>query len=94
MVLELKKFGNILNNRTTAREAVLRARQIVNGEKDTLDDLILDFTDVNIMTPSFADEFISGLKGLFPQKKIKIQGIEANQVLKDVLQSIKQLDNI
>lgn len=89
MILELKKFGTMLNNRTTAREAVLRVRQIVNGEKDTIDDLVLDFTDVNIMTPSFADEFISGLKKLFPQKEIKIQGIESNQVLKDVLQSIE-----
>ena len=90
MVLELKKFGSILNSRASGREAVLRARQIVNGEKDTLDDLVLDFTEVNIVTPSFADEFISGLKNLFPQKKIKIQGTESNQVLKDVLHLIEQ----
>lgn len=90
MVLELKKFGIILNNRATAREAVLRVRQIVNGEKDTLDDLVLDFTDVSIVTPSFADEFISGLKNLFPKKKIKFKGTESNQVLQDVLHTIEQ----
>lgn len=90
MILELKKFGTILNNRTTAREAVLRARQIVNGEKDTPDDLVLDFTGVNIMTPSFADQFISGLKELFPKKEIKFKGTESNQVLKDVLHLIEK----
>jgi hypothetical protein len=66
MILELRKFGNILNSRSSGREAVLCARQIVNGEKDTLDDLVLDFKDVSIVTPSFADEFITGLKNLFP----------------------------
>jgi hypothetical protein len=90
MILELKKFGNILNSRASGREAVLRARQIVNGEKDTLDDLVLDFTEVSIVTPSFADEFIMGLKSLFPQKEIKIQGTESNPVLKDVLNLIDQ----
>ncbi|MDO8470489.1 MAG: STAS-like domain-containing protein [bacterium] len=87
-VLELKKFGNILNSRSFGREAVLRVRQIINGEKDTLEDLVLDFHDVEIVTPSFADEFIKGLKEQYPYKQIKIQGTENNQVLKDVLRLI------
>ncbi len=90
MILELKKFGKILNNRSTGREAVLRARQIVNGEKDTLDDLILDFSEVDVVTPSFADEFIAGLKAQYPQKQIKIQGAEGNPVLQEVLHLVDQ----
>lgn len=90
MILELKKFGKILNNRATGREAVLRARQIMNGEKDTPDDLILDFSEVDIVTPSFADEFITGLKAQYPQKQIKIQGAEGNPVLQEVLHLVDQ----
>ncbi len=89
MILELKKFGKILNNRATGREAVLRARQIVNGEKDTPDDLVLDFSEVDIVTPSFADEFIAGLKAQYPQKQIKIRGAEGNPVLEEVLHLVK-----
>ena len=88
-VLELKKFGDILNSRSFGREAVLRARQIMNGEKDNSEDLVLDFSGVNIVTPSFADEFIRGLEAQYPNKQIKIQGAEGNQVLQDVLQLIK-----
>ncbi len=90
MVLELKKFGKILNSRASGREAVLRARQIVNGEKDTSDDLILDFSEVGVVTPSFADEFISGLKKQYPHKKLNIRGAEGNKVLQDVLNLVEQ----
>lgn len=90
MILELKKFGKILNNRSMGREAVLRVHQIVNGEKDTPDDLILDFNEVDVVTPSFADEFIAGLKARYPRKEIKIQGVEGNPVLQEVLHLVNQ----
>lgn len=90
MILELKKFGKILNSRSSGREAVLRVRQIVNGEKDTLEDLVLDFGGVDIVTPSFADEFITGLKELYPKKNLKFQGMENNQVLQDVLHLVEE----
>ncbi len=90
MILELKKFGKILNSRSSAREAILRVRQIVNGEKDTADDLVLDFTEVDVVTPSFADEFIAGLKMQYPNKKVTTQGTEGNPVLNDVLHLIAE----
>ena len=89
MTLELKKFGTILNSRSSGREAVLRVKQIINGEKDTADDLVLDFTDVEVVTPSFADEFIRQLRELYPKKEIKIQGTEGNPVLKDVIKIVE-----
>lgn len=90
MILELKKFGKVLNSRSFAREAVLRARQILNGENNTPGELILDFSDVDIVTPSFADEFIVGLKKQYPQKRIIIKGTENNEVLKDVLRLVQK----
>ncbi|MEK7459645.1 MAG: STAS-like domain-containing protein [Patescibacteria group bacterium] len=88
MILELKKFGKILNSRSSGREAVLRARQIINGNKDAQEELILDFKEVDIVTPSFADEFITGLTKEYPRKNLKIQGTEGNTVTKDVLKLI------
>ncbi len=90
MTLELKKFGRILNSRSFAREAILRVKQIVNGEKDTADDLMLDFAEVDVVTPSFADEFIRGLKKQYPRKKIKIQGVTDNTVLEEVLKIVEE----
>jgi hypothetical protein len=89
MTLELKKFGTILNSRSSGREAILRVKQIINGEKDTADDLVLDFAAVEVVTPSFADEFIRGLRELYPKKEIKIQGAEGNPVLEDVLRIVE-----
>jgi len=88
--LELKKFGRILNSRSFAREAVLRVKQIINGEKDTAEDLVLDFAEVEVVTPSFADEFIRGLRELYPQKEIKMRGTEGNPVLDDVLKIVEE----
>lgn len=87
-VIQMKKFGIILNSRPAAKEAVLRVKQIVNGSKE---DIILDFSDVDILTPSFADEFVRGLKEMYKDKKIEFQGIEQNEVIKDTLKAVKAL---
>lgn len=87
MILEMKKFGKILNSRPAASEAVLRVKQIVNGSTDK--EIILDFNDVEVLTPSFADQFIKGVKEIYPNKDIKIQGIEENSSIKEVLESLK-----
>jgi len=86
----MKKFGKILNSRSSGREAVLRARQIINGSQG-FDQIILDFSEVEIMSPSFADEFISGIRGAYSGKKIKIEGIKGNIVIKDTLEKLKLL---
>jgi len=93
MILELKKFGKILNSRSSGREAVLRVRQIINGEKDTADDIVLDFSEVDVVTPSFADEFIRGLKETYPRKEIKIQGTKDNAVLREVLKIVEEAES-
>lgn len=88
MILEMKKFGHILNGRPSAREDVLRVKQIIpekNGE------IVIDFKEIQLITPSYADEFVNGLKKLFPDTKVSFSGIEENQVLKDTLSSLKLL---
>lgn len=87
-IIQMKKFGKILNSRPAAKEAVLRVKQILNGSRE---DIALDFSDVEILTPSFADEFVRGLKEMYKDKKIEFQGIEQNELIKDTLKAVKAL---
>ena len=86
--IQLKKFGRILNSRPAAKEAVLRVKQIVNGSEGNI---ILDFSDVDVLTPSFADEFVKDLKVMYKDKKIEFKGIEENKLIKDTLKAVKAL---
>lgn len=86
MILEMKKFGNILNSRPSANEAVLRVKQIINGSAD--EEIKLDYNGVEVLTPSFADELINGIKKLYPDKKLRYIGYENNEMIKDVLKKL------
>jgi len=77
------KFGNVLNSRPAGREAVLRAKQILNGFTDT--EVQLDFSSVEVLTPSFADEFIKGLQNEYADKKVTYMEFEKNVVIKETL---------
>lgn len=87
MTLQMIKFGNILNSRPTGQEAVLRAKQIINGSNDS-EGIIVDFSDVEVLTPSFADEFVKGLKEIYKDKKITFEGITNNSVINDTLKTL------
>ncbi|PJC38727.1 hypothetical protein CO044_03435 [Candidatus Peregrinibacteria bacterium CG_4_9_14_0_2_um_filter_38_9] len=83
MTLQMIKFGSILNSRPAGREAVLRAKQILNGFTDN--EVQLDFSSVEVLTPSFADEFIKGLKNEYLDKKVTFMEFEKNVVIKETL---------
>jgi hypothetical protein len=83
MTIQMVKFGNVLNSRPAGREAVLRAKQILNGFIDR--EIQLDFSGVEVLTPSFADEFIKGLKTEYKEKKVIFMEFEKNVVIKETL---------
>lgn len=85
------KFGEILNSRPSGREAALRAKQIINGS-DTAGEIILDFSEVKVLTPSFADEFIEVLKNFYPDIEMKFEGFLDNPLIKDTLTSLGKLN--
>lgn len=85
-MLQMVKFGVILNSRPAGREAVLRVKQILNGIVGS-NDIEINFSGVQILTPSFADEFVKGLKNLYPNNPIKFYGLD-NNVIKDTLTSL------
>lgn len=86
--IEMRKFGKVLNSRPAAKEAVLRVKQIVNGNEG---DIVLNFVGVDILTPSFADEFVKGLKEIYSDKKIEFQGMEQNVVIRETLSAVNAI---
>jgi hypothetical protein len=65
MNIEIHNFGENLLNRPAGREAFLMAKAyILKGIKPS-EEIILDFDKVKVMTPSWLDEFIAGIKTEF-----------------------------
>ena len=84
MKIEMKKFGAILNSRPDGREAALRLFQIVNGTNEKK--IVIDFNGVVVLTPSFADEFLTLINDRYIGSK-EIEIINANTpVVKSTLQ--------
>ena len=70
MIVYLKKFGNMLISRPAGREAWLGARAYILPES-TEEKIILDFEEVDVLTPSWADEFITNL--IYRQGKANVE---------------------
>ena len=67
MTIELKKFGTTLVSRPSGKEAwVAFQPSLKNISKD--EEIIIDFTGVSVLTPSWADEFLTPLKDRFKNK--------------------------
>ena len=62
MIVNINNFGDILLSRPAGREAFLMAKAYVFKELKNNDDIILDFGKIKVLTPSWADEFITGIK--------------------------------
>jgi hypothetical protein len=67
MRIELKKFGTILTSRPAGKEAYLIAKAY-NLPKDKEEHIDIDFSGVEVLTPSWADEFITPLFAEFPNR--------------------------
>ena len=70
MKIELKKFGTLLASRPDGREAFLAFKAYVGSLKKS-EPFEIDFTDIRVLTPSWADEFFTGLKETYPDHSIK-----------------------
>lgn len=57
MLIELKKFGDILTSREAGREALSAFLPTLNS-LDKNEKITIDFQGVSVLTPSWADEFI------------------------------------
>lgn len=86
MRLELKKFGKILSSRPAGREAWLSARAYVLPAKNTTEKIEVDFSGVLVLSPSWADEFITHLKEEYPDRVVFLKS--DNQTVKATLETI------
>jgi len=60
MLIELKKFGNLLTSRQLGKEALAAlASQL---PKENTEKIIVDFLDITTFSPSWGDEFLSPLQ--------------------------------
>ncbi|MFH0912331.1 MAG: STAS-like domain-containing protein [Patescibacteria group bacterium] len=60
MLIQLNKFGNTLSSRSAGREAWLAIQPILQ-EMMPNQKIEIDFGGVGVLTPSWADEFITPL---------------------------------
>lgn len=60
MIIELKKFGNLLTSRQLGKEAL--AALSSQFPKENNEKIIIDFLDVTTFSPSWGDEFLSPLQ--------------------------------
>jgi hypothetical protein len=61
MYISLKKFGTTLVSRPSGKEAFLVSQPLFNEIKDN-EKIEIDFEGIAVLTPSWADEFITPLQ--------------------------------
>jgi hypothetical protein len=64
MIIQLHKFGTTLVSRPSGKEAWLAFQPTLTTVSDT-EDIIVDFEGVVVLTPSWADEFLTPLSNRF-----------------------------
>jgi len=71
MKIPIKKFGTILVSRPAGHEAFLAAQAYLLP-RSSQENIELDFEGVEVLAPSWIDEFISNLKKNYPNNVINI----------------------
>lgn len=69
MKIHIKKFGTTLVSRPSGKEAWLAFQPTLN-EASQNEEIIVDFEGVVVLTPSWADEFLSPLYNNFGNKVV------------------------
>lgn len=74
MIIQLKKFGITLVSRPSGKEAWLAFQPSLN-EISGEEEIIVDFDGVVVLTPSWADEFLTPLRRQF-NNRVKLLNID------------------
>lgn len=91
MTIKLVKFGEILISRPAGREAFLAMQAyLIKGLKSD-EEIIIDFSDVKVLTPSWADEVITKLAEKF--KNIKLINTD-NPTIKPTLETLREYSGL
>lgn len=68
MVVDMSSFGEMLMSRPAGREAIMGAFAYIFDGIKADETIALDFSNVKMLAPSWADEFITGLKDKLSNK--------------------------
>ena len=74
MITQLKKVGPTLISRPSGKDALLAFTPMFDQISEN-EDIIVDFTGVMVLTPSWADEFLTPLSKRFDER-LKLQKTE------------------
>lgn len=91
MLLELMKFGKMLLSRPAGKEAFASAKAYIPPKQLTDNNITIDFAGVDVLSPSWADEFISGLKNQYPGSRFAYLNTE-NQSVKATLETLASVN--
>ena len=62
MNIQIINFGDVLISRPAGKDAFLLLESYLLNTLKSDEEITLDFLDVKVLTPGWADEFISGIK--------------------------------
>ncbi|MEA2065200.1 MAG: STAS-like domain-containing protein [Patescibacteria group bacterium] len=83
MLIEIKKFGEVLISRPAGKEAFLTMSAYLIKDLNENELIEIDFKGVKVLTPSWADEVITKLAEKFKNiKLINTDNITVKQTLK------------
>lgn len=83
MIIEMSKIGVKLDSRPDGREAFLAMQPTVRSIKDG-EELVLDFSGVDLLTPSFADEFVTPLVEEYGER-LQLKNTQLNASVRETL---------
>lgn len=67
MIIEVRKFGTTLVSRPSGKEAWLAFQPVLRTVPEH-EEIVVDFAEVMVLTPSWADEFLTPLRNRFGQR--------------------------
>src|SRR3989338_6697482 len=75
MIIELKKFGTTLVSRPAGKEAWLAFQPVLHENvQSNKEEIIVDFSCVFVLTPSWADEFVTPLRKRY-KNRVRLENI-------------------
>lgn len=92
MIIELKKFGEILVSRQDGREAFAAFRPTLTQVQDS-ENIEIDFTGVRVFSPSWGDEFLRQLFEMFSQERVIFKNTK-NSSVEETLSFLEQLKGV
>ncbi len=88
MIIQLKKFGTTLVSRPSGKEGWMAFQPVLN-EISGDEEIIVDFEGVVVLTPSWADEFLTPLRERFGDR-VKLHNIDNPSVTATLAILVKQ----